>query len=377
MTMHNLRRDESGIAAMVVTIVVLIILSITTVGIAAIARREQRQSIDRQLSAEAYYGAESGVNDVIQKLKTTSISAILGAGVGKDCNNPNYWSGNSALTQNSYITTTALGGISAGSQYSCVLLDNKPKSLEYSQLAPDGGTTSEINITTAADPSLTTLVFGWQDYNGVAGSRGACSNLTSLTFPPENQWNISTPILRVDITNLGPGLGRNNLINNTSTYFMYPCPAASFSNSFGAVTFNKTTDNSIVPGQCGGSNNTPQPPDQLQLCNVHVNFPGGVRHVLIRFKTIYRTGKISVTGLTNGKPQSLPGGQIVIDVTAKAADVVKRLQVRYTQNYNFVYALESANSICKLLQFAPNTANYDVPGALNNDPTNVCNPQFN
>ena len=60
--MSTIRRDESGLAAITVTLIILGIVTLITVGFATLMRREQRQALDRQLSTQAFYAAESGVN---------------------------------------------------------------------------------------------------------------------------------------------------------------------------------------------------------------------------------------------------------------------------------------------------------------------------
>jgi Tfp pilus assembly protein PilX len=59
---RNIRHAEQGLVSIVVTMIFLIVLSLIVVGFAQVARREQRESLDRQLSSQAFYAAESGIN---------------------------------------------------------------------------------------------------------------------------------------------------------------------------------------------------------------------------------------------------------------------------------------------------------------------------
>ena len=56
-------RDQRGIASLIITMVSMVIVTLIVLGFATLSRREQRQSLDRQLSTQAFYAAESGVED--------------------------------------------------------------------------------------------------------------------------------------------------------------------------------------------------------------------------------------------------------------------------------------------------------------------------
>ncbi|HSX32249.1 MAG TPA: pilus assembly PilX N-terminal domain-containing protein, partial [Candidatus Saccharimonadales bacterium] len=65
---------ESGMVAIMVTIILMIVISLIVLGFAQIARRNQRQSLDRQLSTQAFYAAETGVNDASKVIKAAIAS---------------------------------------------------------------------------------------------------------------------------------------------------------------------------------------------------------------------------------------------------------------------------------------------------------------
>ncbi len=60
--MAKLKQNESGLAAIAVTMIIMGIVTLIVVGFATLMRREQRQALDQQLSTQAFYAAESGVN---------------------------------------------------------------------------------------------------------------------------------------------------------------------------------------------------------------------------------------------------------------------------------------------------------------------------
>ena len=63
---HN--RKDSGLVSIVVAALLMVIVALITIGFARIMQREQRQALDRQLSRQALYAAESGVNDVLRAI---------------------------------------------------------------------------------------------------------------------------------------------------------------------------------------------------------------------------------------------------------------------------------------------------------------------
>jgi len=61
-------KRQVGFVSIIVAAVLMVLLSLITIGFSKIMQREQRQSIDRQLSAQAFYAAETAINDVKDKI---------------------------------------------------------------------------------------------------------------------------------------------------------------------------------------------------------------------------------------------------------------------------------------------------------------------
>src|SRR4051794_29381721 len=107
---NNLADSEQGIVAIVVSIILIIILSLITIGFANLVRREQRQALDRQLSSEAFYAAESAINDTVDALKVPNSSVI---------------------STNNCTNTDSVLDKSRGVSVPCVLVDRSLPQLEY------------------------------------------------------------------------------------------------------------------------------------------------------------------------------------------------------------------------------------------------------
>src|SRR5260370_15103164 len=88
--MTKKRQAEAGIVSIMVTMITMIVISLIVLGFADIARNEQRNSLDDQLSTQAYYAAESGVNDAraVMEAMVAAGNPVLSKNICPD--DPNY-----------------------------------------------------------------------------------------------------------------------------------------------------------------------------------------------------------------------------------------------------------------------------------------------
>ena len=121
----SLRASEVGMISIMTTMVLMIIISLIALGFAQISRRNQRESLDRQLSTQAFYAAESGVNDA-RDLIANAVNA--GTTVpDKDACDDN---GAGAF----YATLNPVIDAAKNVEYSCLLVDTAPTELRYSDV---------------------------------------------------------------------------------------------------------------------------------------------------------------------------------------------------------------------------------------------------
>ncbi|MBP7807565.1 pilus assembly PilX N-terminal domain-containing protein, partial [Candidatus Saccharibacteria bacterium] len=111
--MNKITSNQAGLVSIVVTMVFLSVITLITVSFAFLMRREQRQVLDRQLSTQAFYAAESGVNDAVAALKAGTITGDIDT-----CGSPPYDENLSSVIS-----------------YSCMLIDQSPDSLEFDPIA--------------------------------------------------------------------------------------------------------------------------------------------------------------------------------------------------------------------------------------------------
>jgi len=327
----------------VVTVLIMTVLSITTLAMAKMARREQRQSLDATMSVQATYAVESGINDSVAYLNSggTPISACTGPAGAVSVNTT---LGNT-MTIPDFVSLNVynldLGGYNATTSYTCALISKTAKILNYTV---DGNSSSVADITVGT--AQTTLTIGWESHDGTADFRTGAT--CDQTLPVS--W-IFTPMLRVDITNLSVASPyfRKTMANNTGTIYLNPCVTGTatptFANGYGPG------NPQIINGSCSFTN-TPR------KCTATISFAPYTK-LLVRLHSVYG-GAANVSISAGG--QDISGAQVTIDVTAKSNDVVKRVRKTFPilAGQPYLYAIESQNAICKRLNIsAADATGYD------------------
>ncbi len=343
MSIKSLRHQESGLVSLIVAITFITILTLITTSFALLSRREARQALDRQLSTQAFYAAESGVNDAINKITSSGgLDDVEECDEVGDVGNPD------------------LGN---GLSYTCVLVNQQPTSLDYSSV---GLETSTIVRIQSQSGTINTLQIGWQaEDNSQIFTNLANHELPEKPPAPKNGLD-QTGIVRATIISGKPPFSRDNFINNTGTYFLYP-KANSTPNQKGTATLTpgRANQGQFVDGQCNTATTTQFP----RFCNAEINVSAlGSNIVYVRLKSAYKASRVTVRALDGvGNQLSLTNSQAVIDATGKATDVLRRIQVRVPLNSNYYYpefALETGDDICKLItvpvgQAVRNSCVYD------------------
>lgn len=345
----NVSHDERGFASIVIALVLIVILGLITVGFAQLARREQQDSLDKQLATQAYDAAESGVNDAYHDITTI------------DSSTGNYYLNSSNVPgPTTCVTPTSVhGGLSPtadtytpsvntqnGVSYTCLLVNLQPPNLLYNNVFPD--TSRTVNFSTpASNATLHSLTFTWN----TADNKTAIPTFPAdAKFPPVSGWN-SPAVLQVSLTPLpASGLARTSLINDTFTAYFYPASAS----TPGTYSQNSTPQNQglLVPSQCNAQGSCTG-----TITSIENGPASGVGewynlHILDYYD---ESQNIIVTGKdTNNAPVQFIG-QDQIDVTGKARYVLKRLQERVQPNQLPTlpnYAIE-AQDVCKRFSTYP------------------------
>jgi Tfp pilus assembly protein PilX len=336
----KLRQSQEGVVSLLVTMVLMIVVSLIALGFAQVARRNQGQQLDQQLSTQAFYAAESGVNDAAQ-IVTTELNAPNNV----PANNLSRTTCTAGGYNNVYLplnTHAALGTNAENVSYTCVLINPTPGAIQT-----DISTTSKI-IPVNATSNITGINLMWSTKKTTTTPANSCP--TSVKLPTATAWgNCGMGVLRVDLVPVDNSAPTNatTLAKEALTFFVVPmAPGGAGSTNtvtYGGASSSTSNTNNIVGVDC--QNTGPN-------CTVKINTAGYTHQAYdMRVSSEYEDSALEVTatGATGALP--LSGAQVVIDATGKAQNVVRRIQVYVPigveSNQLSDYAIESTDSICK------------------------------
>ena len=312
--------NQDGLVSFIVSAVIMSILSLITVGFARAMQKEQRSATDKQLSTQAFYAAESGINDVTKAVASGTITSQI-----SDC------------SQNATFDSSQIVG------YTCVLYTPKVDKIVIT--APTDN--SHLTMLRSAGSPLTAANISWQSTDSSWNAPNS-----NVNFPAKTSWNSSQYVsaLRLSVypvpratgfARLG-GAGLNALAR---TYFLYPQAGAS-----GSINLGATTDGSIVYSNCNAGS--------TYKCNVSLTgLDGATYDYYLRIRSIYNDSSLLISGSSATGAEQLEGAQAIVDSTGKANDLKRRIQVRKSlipQYYWPEYAVETTSDICKLLYVGSN-----------------------
>lgn len=350
----NFRRQskEAGMVAIMVTLILIIVISLIVLGFAQISRRNQRQALDRQLSTQAFYAAESGVNDAAELIKNANQTGAAVA-AKPDC----------ASTGGGFYSTLAPTlDAASGVSYTCLMVDPDPVTLVYSSigqrgtivpLIPTGGSIAKITLT-------------WQSKEDTATPVNNCPT-TPATFGKTSTWTCGYGVLRFDLVPTDGALSLAGLQSGAMSTFVVPLRSGA-----GVAT---------VPYTTGGGNNRLGVICTNTNCSMSITTPARAQFYM-RVRSIYKDVSLQIEAFdASGNPLQLSGAQAVVDATGKAQDVLRRIQVRVplagsSTNLQSDYAAQSSEAICKRFSvmdgFFQSDANVAVPGVAGSTTNQLC-----
>jgi Tfp pilus assembly protein PilX len=347
-------KDERGIVSIIVTMIIMVLLSLIVLGFAQVSRREQRQGLDRQLASQASYAAETGINDAVAYLKQ---GGTLSGNANVNCNQ--YTSADAALGTVANGTYRAREIDDANQVVaSCVLVDNAVTNLEYSNVTPDEEVVFPLRIASGA--TIDRIRIEWQD-DSTAGTMTAadltaCGNSAAVTLPTNaNGQSCPVGMLRVDTTPVNAGdASRQTITSATVGMVLRPQDGR-------AGTPTHTTANGGIYGAYCTATQTPR------RCSTVVRVTPATT-VYVKIRPMYRSANLNITVNSGAR---LIGAQALIDSTGKANDVLKRLVARVPvcqtgltcgRRPNPGFAIQSADTLCKLYGVVPAPANQLIVG---------------
>lgn len=291
---------DDGFVAIIVAAIIMVILSLITIGFTRIVQRDQRQSLDRQLTRQALYAAESGVNAVFKYLQDTPAADEEKL----DCD--------TSVFENAGVLD-ADGNVA----FTCATYDKTPGELNWS-LSTTESAVAELRTASGNNFSVMTVRWGNEVGNNTIAALPACGPAAN-TFPAARAGN--TPLLRLDLTNTAV-LSRDSLIAGTDYLYIVPCNDGSASGPGANHVFGTPINGTIVQVPCYQALELP-----CQLTISNLNAPA----FFARIRAVYDSAQVTITATEDiagtPSPAQFAQAQTSIDVTARAGDVVRRLRV--------------------------------------------------
>ncbi len=364
--MIRIRRNQQGLASIVIVAVLVALLGLISIGFARLMDRAVTGSLNNQLSSAASYAVQSGINDTIAYLQANPGAA------SSNCNS--LFSTNGGA--DGKIVPTLSSSANGTYKYSCILVDTTPPSLQYGTPAIPASNSQSAAINPAGKASQ--MLFSWQS----AGS-GANQNANlpggSPQLVSQNDWNRAgyEPMLRVT---LYPVASDNSFSQSSArTYFLYPSNSGS-----NQVSWSGNPDGSRVAINC---NSQPGGFTGSNKCNAAiVNLPSSAAYYYARMTPIYYQAKIEIQARdSSGAQLNFSGDQDLVDVTAQAGAASKRQQARVEVGSSQDVApatggapedsVRSAQTICKRLLVNSRTVRQQGSFCLNQPPINQPPPE--
>ncbi len=340
-----LKKNQQGMASLVICMLLMIIISLMTLSFATLSRREQRQALDKQLATQAFYAAETGINDaakaILDKTLTTDVL---------DC---------SAIEQAKINPTGISGTLDASSSTirTCVFVDQSPSQID------DVVGETESTVFPISATNIASIDIYWENDSAVAIPEFPALDTAAGSFTTDAGWVNERPgVLVIQLIPFpATGTDRTTIANNTIYVLGFPTSSSSNQSANGT-----TSNGQILTGGCASAN-TGAPNNWPRQCKVSITGLTNQKYY-IRLKAIYDPVHITIEA-KDGSGVRLPlvGAQVLIDSTGRANDVTKRIKI-----YNPIRSsaslpgsvLEIGGDLCKRLLSNPVDTTTDTPSIL-------------
>lgn len=358
---HNNISNQKGMVSFITVIFLASILLAITIGFTRIMISNNRQSLDGQLNTQAFYAAESGINDFLYKyreiLNIANQAERVAALADLETKYGLYRPCNDIIDYLSLQTDSVLDS-NTPVKYSCLLVDNSVKHI-FVDVDINHGKMYQIEGDDNAAITQIGVAWGKKEETGVRNS-------TQLVKQSDWSPDLLDPVpamLRVTLYATKNGFDRANLITNQVNYYLVPNNHGSDPSKFKIQNLN---DGDILAVNCNES-------AEDYKCAVIFETAGSMFNGLglskdetfIRVRPIYKSTSVKIDLPKKNNPvgeedyRELVNAQFVIDVTGRASDVFKRIQVRKDASYDYYYpefVTKTANNICKQYAFwSPNS----------------------
>ncbi len=336
-----MHKRQNGFVSIIVASILMIILTLITIGLSRVMQREQRQSLDRQLSTQAFYAAETAINDVQARIQSGSLEQEE----KKNCD------------VKDWPTVGANGAVDISVPdvaYTCLIYDSTPSSLEFNNGTIKTQESRIFPVQSKNSGDIKSIKFEWSGAGGVNNIQAA-GDCGATTVTPLTEANVgAVPMLRVDLVRLPTGgdIERQRIINETVTTYLYPHNSCGKYSENLAIYAGDSNNGQLVYVDCSGTNYA----CSFEYTNMESGLTATDRY-FVRLKSIYNDADVRVTSAgTTGVDFEFVGAQTVVDATGKANDVLRRMKVHLSNASSYPvpeFVFQSMDGVCKQLNVAP------------------------
>lgn len=342
------KTNEKGLVSFMITIVMMVVISLIVMGFTQVVNRNRRQALDRQLSTQAFYAAESGVNDAV-----TQITARQTAGQPivrqTTCSGAEYPA--SIINTNPSVS------------YTCILVNPTVPEIEVPPSTQSASVIPIKPVDSLGNPiNATQLTFSWAVSQGQDPNPASCSLLGVYRTTVAETCGYA--LLRVDLLRYTGQTSATTLAAGTSTFYLQPVRSGAVNYTFGDS--NGRTFASVKANQVAASCSA-----ATQRCTATILLNGSTSYsnYVARITGLYREPRnVLIDGTSGATNAWFSDAQATVDVTGKAQDVLRRVKVRvplHDMGGNNV-PLGGANStatVCK--RFTASTTMYQPEDVIN------------
>lgn len=317
------KRNEDGLTSIVIVGILIVLLTLISVGFARIMDRTVRNSLNDQTATAANYAAQSGINDLATFARSNPNA------VANKCNDLI----GTPSQRGPFYNTSNLSGENAppgqrNSEYTCVLLNQRPDKLYYQQIPAQQS--KVIKMTTDTTPgSLNEIMLSWQSVD--TGKKQLPNAAFNGTLPDVATWNENNyvPMLRVTIYPIPLSGAIADVQANSKTLFLYPEDPSQGGVNW--IPFSSLQNGGVQRVGCSKPNEIqgikPNMDCNLVITNL-VEIPN-VDYFYLRIMPIYNNLDIEIQAQdVDDRTAKFLKVQAVLDVTAKVGPASKRLQAR-------------------------------------------------
>lgn len=334
----SLKSNQDGVVSIIVTMLIMLLLTLIVLAISQNANREQRQAIDRQLASQAFYAAETGINDVAKYLYENPSPPVPIRNT-TNCDPAASGVPNNNLTADGIV------------KYTCILYDKQSKTIELSKV---GIADSKIVFIEPVNDlggfvPLTDITISWDDstLGGSARTTGCTFAGSSPALPASLPANCEVGGLRISL--IKDAATRDAINRGTYTAFFLPKGTAGGS-GITAYIPEPPAPNTDNQGVIASANCNSAPPPRK--CSMRITAIPGLARQYLHLRSLYKEVDVTISGrIAGGIEARFANAQIMIDSTGKANDVLRRIQVRIpaqAQSTTAPFSLQTADAICKL-----------------------------